>query len=539
MADMDVFCESLPSEGTPAALYERRDPAVTARYDYIPGRENERLAELLTRSFKRKELADILTSFHKTYFPCPASFRQIARLRDEEAVVVAGGQQAGLFLGPMYTVNKIISILLEAELQETKLQHPVVPVFWIAGEDHDIEEINHAYIHHHSGVKKIKSAGSNKWKRSASETSIPVEEAEAAVREAVAWLGETKWTKQMYEELLESIREGMSYTEWFAVLTGKLFAGTGLVLIDAHDPEIRKLEQESFRRLLTHTEMLQQTAADGAGFFQQAAGTEPIDPPDSTAHLFVHENGIRQQLFFKGGRYFTEHNPAGWSEQELVGMLEQQTVGMSNNVVTRPLMQDMLLPVLTFTAGAGELAYWGTLRESFHLFDIRMPVVKLRHSITFLSRRTQKTMKRYDLRFEELQSGAAMQKAESLQVGLKSPEEDAVFSEAYERLEALAAHAADAYGLRRDFNKRWAARFHAMLHSFEEAVMAKQKEDIEADLRRLTEADEEILLKGSTQERWVSVLSLWNRYGPSAAIKLLQALRSQQHENPVHFVISE
>ncbi|NJP36454.1 bacillithiol biosynthesis cysteine-adding enzyme BshC [Alkalicoccus luteus] len=536
---MDVFSELLPTEGTPAALYEQRDPAVTSRYDYIPGQEKDRLAELLSRSFNRTELATVLTSYHQKYFPCPASYRQIERLREEEAVIVAGGQQAGLFLGPMYTVHKIISILLEADLQEKKLNHPVIPLFWIAGEDHDIEEINHAYVYHEAGVKKVKSAGTNKWRRSASETSIPLKEAEDAVREAVSWLGETKWTKQMYRELLDTIWDGMSYTEWFAVLTGKLFSGTGLVILDAHDPAVRKLEKESFEQLLHRTKLLQDAASQGAEYFQHAAGAEPVDPPTSTAHLFIHENGLRQQLFFEEGRFFTEQNPSGWTEGELLTLLKQKAVGMSNNVVTRPLMQDMLLPVLTFTAGAGELAYWGTLKESFHLHNMRMPVVKLRHSVTFLSRRTQKTMKQYELTFKELRSGKAVLKAESLKSGLNLPEKDPVFTDAYNNLKHLADHAADAYGLRRDFNERWESKFHSLLHSFEEAIVERQKEDIEADLRRLIAADEEVRLKENAQERWMSILTLWNKYGSSAAVKLLQALQPMHTETPAHFVIKE
>lgn len=62
--------------------------------------------------------------------------------------MVVGGQQAGLLTGPLYTIHKVISIVLLAKQQEAALNVPVLPVFWIAGEDHDFAEINHVYTEH-------------------------------------------------------------------------------------------------------------------------------------------------------------------------------------------------------------------------------------------------------------------------------------------------------------------------------------------------------------------------------------------------------
>src|SRR5699024_6105301 len=100
------------------------------------------------------------------------TFKNIEALKKEETVAVVGGQQAGLLTGPLYSINKVISIIQYAKQQEKKLQIPVVPIFWIAGEDHDYEEINHVYMPEKEGLNKVKLKQSLYKKTSVSEIEL-------------------------------------------------------------------------------------------------------------------------------------------------------------------------------------------------------------------------------------------------------------------------------------------------------------------------------------------------------------------------------
>lgn len=137
--------------------YIAADKKIMEFYDYPVNEEGleERLKELRTRDFNREQLVDSLTKFNEKFTNCERTFHQIHKLNDERSVVVVGGQQAGLLTGPVYTINKIISILHEANRLEETLHIPVVPVFWIAGEDHDIDEVNHLHVHNGADVKKF------------------------------------------------------------------------------------------------------------------------------------------------------------------------------------------------------------------------------------------------------------------------------------------------------------------------------------------------------------------------------------------------
>src|SRR5699024_1311734 len=123
-------------------------------FDYTPFNDYEqRVRDLNHRVFNRERLADVLHIVNKQWGAPQSTHDNIEQLRKENSVVVIGGQQAGLMTGPLYTINKIISIIQFAKQQEALLQIPVIPVFWIAGEDHDYDEINHVFLLEESEIK--------------------------------------------------------------------------------------------------------------------------------------------------------------------------------------------------------------------------------------------------------------------------------------------------------------------------------------------------------------------------------------------------
>src|SRR5699024_2292399 len=151
----------------------------------------ERVNDLKERSFPREELVSILTNMNKSWDAPQHTLQQIERLREENSVVVIGGQQAGLLTGPLYTIHKIISIIKYAKEQEARLNIPVVPVFWIAGEDHDYDEINHIYTTADNELNK-RIIEQEEWQKK-SVSHIPLDQS----------LTE-KWVKQVFHDLTET-----------------------------------------------------------------------------------------------------------------------------------------------------------------------------------------------------------------------------------------------------------------------------------------------------------------------------------------------
>src|SRR5690625_4916666 len=152
---MRIDAVNIRNQGQLIADY-KSNRSVMKFFDYHPFESvDERVEELSNRSFKREELAAILAERNTAWGAGEATLKNIKKFHNPESVVVVGGQQAGLLTGPLYTINKIISILQYAKEQEKRLDIPVLPVFWIAGEDHDFEEVNHVFFPHGKGLNKF------------------------------------------------------------------------------------------------------------------------------------------------------------------------------------------------------------------------------------------------------------------------------------------------------------------------------------------------------------------------------------------------
>ncbi|HQY65627.1 MAG TPA: bacillithiol biosynthesis BshC, partial [Polyangiaceae bacterium] len=75
------------------------------------------------------------------------------------ALVVATGQQPGLFGGPLLAAHKAMGAVALAHAEAARLGRPVVPVFWVASEDHDAVEVDRAVVMDVAGAPRAISLG--------------------------------------------------------------------------------------------------------------------------------------------------------------------------------------------------------------------------------------------------------------------------------------------------------------------------------------------------------------------------------------------
>ena len=144
--------------------------------------------------------------------------------------------------GPLYSVHKAISVILLAKQQREKLNIPVVPMFWIAGEDHDIEEINHTYTIVNAEVKKRGYSERSKFKTMASTTVLNQEAIQQFVTTVFKDFGETQYTEQLLNTVLAHANSSSTFTDFFTRLMNDLFKNHGLLLLDATYGPFRQYE---------------------------------------------------------------------------------------------------------------------------------------------------------------------------------------------------------------------------------------------------------------------------------------------------------
>lgn len=354
------------------------------------------------RTYHREALVEALVRFNEKYNETEKVRSNIEKLRRNDALVVVGGQQAGVLTGPSLVIYKAISILRLAKEQEKKLGVPVIPVFWIAGEDHDFDEVNHIFLSKKQDIVKHSLEHVYNNRQAVSTLLLPKEKIADYIDEALFSFGEREYTKELREMLHQAADQSVTYTDFFAHLMMRLFGQHGLVLLDANDPHIRTLERDFFREIIEKNESLHEAVYQKLEMMEQMGYPLPFEKKQDQANLFMFLNGERYLLERVDGAFQLKNTDIRWSKEQLLDKLETEPALFSNNVVTRPLMQEYVLPTLAFIGGPGEIHYWGTLKEAFEVFSFEMPPVCMRLSYSIIERHIAKWMEELHITEEHL-----------------------------------------------------------------------------------------------------------------------------------------
>ncbi|HLQ84172.1 MAG TPA: bacillithiol biosynthesis cysteine-adding enzyme BshC [Pseudogracilibacillus sp.] len=384
--------------------YRQQTDQMKAYFEYNPFSSFEKRLDYLDKNeYQRKELVEVLLEMNKNWGADTAVHQNIKRLESKNSVVVIGGQQAGLLTGPLYSINKIISIIKLAKQEEEKLKRPVVPVFWIAGEDHDFDEINHVNIKTETGLKKHTVQQIPEFKQSISEINIDSKKAGKWLADIYLELNESYYSKVVYQDLLDMLKQSKTYVDFFAKLINKLFENTGLVLVDSGNRLLRKLETKYFMTLIENQELIAKSVFESLRSLHENNYSISLDADKDDGHLFFHDNHGERILLKKTNSDLWEgkNQEINLSTAELVEIAKHSPHRLSNNVVTRPLMQEWLFPTLAFVGGYGEISYWASLKGAFKEVGLEMPPVVPRYSITYIPQTLDKILEKNNINLTE------------------------------------------------------------------------------------------------------------------------------------------
>ena len=162
----------------------------------------------------------------------------------------------------------------------------------------------------------------------------------------------------------------------------------GVLLIDAQNDKLRQLEKPLLKQIVTNHSKINQV-------FRQtqeqtiASGLTQMIQTDTNVHLFLHEDGMRQLISKEDNLFKLSKSDITYSEEELIELIETEPERFSNNVVTRPVMEEWLFNTVAFIGGPSEIKYWAELNNVFKLLNVEMPIVLPRMKMTYMMERTQ------------------------------------------------------------------------------------------------------------------------------------------------------
>jgi len=476
-----------------------------------------------------KSLADVLREYNARMGASELTLHHIKQIADG-AAVISGGQQAGLWTGPLLVIHKAVSIIQAAKSASAQLNAPVVPVFWIAGEDHDWDEVNHTFmVAGDQQLKKLVVQRDYQLRTSVSRTKIEKQQWDTLIAELSEVLSGSEYKDQLLLTLEQIVAESTSLSDCFARVMTLLFSDYGLVLIDSDDPQVRELEKEMFHTLLERNDELESAYLHSANLVQQLGYTLQADVTEGSANLFLfvkEANDDRVLLYKDGDRYRDRKGQYEWSKDELTELLQVSPQQFSNNVLTRPLMQDYLFPVLGTVLGPGEISYWALTKKAFEVLGMEMPIVVPRMSYTLVEGIVVKNMLKYDLSFADVMERFSQRK----QAWLKEQDQYNIeerftevrnqFIDQYTPLIELATTIQAGLAKIGDTNM---TKIMEQLSYMETKMIDAHHKQFDAAIRQLDRVELSIHPNGKPQERVLSMMSYWNRYDKEWLEQLMKA----------------
>jgi bacillithiol synthase len=406
---MEIFNLSLPATNRFASSYLQQKPEIMSFFDYGYGdhaQDLDRLVELQNRTFPREAIVDHMEKFMERFPTSPKVMESLAKLKEPNSTVIIGGQQAGILTGPLYSVHKVISIIKLAEEKEQELNIPVVPVFWIAGEDHDYHEVNHVYVP--SEQKLVKKVYPEKMlqKKMVSDIALDSDTCLAWTKEVLEMLGEAEYTQELQNFIHVAIQNSRNFVDFFAFIIMELFKEKGLLIVDSGNPELRRIERELFLNLVDKQKKISNALYNQQKEIEKSGFPLTIEASLNSANLFYYEEKYNERLLLEyheeNQSFMSKNKSVVFTEDELLQIAYDYPERLSNNVVTRPLMQEFLFPTLGFIAGPGEIAYWAELKKVFEIFEIKMPPIVPRLNLTFIERAVESDIFDLDLTIDEV-----------------------------------------------------------------------------------------------------------------------------------------
>ncbi|MFY0625124.1 MAG: bacillithiol biosynthesis cysteine-adding enzyme BshC [Reichenbachiella sp.] len=331
---------------------------------------------------KREVLGQVLSDQYQDLTISASLEENLSLLSKPNTFTITTGHQLNIFTGPLYFIYKIATAINACKsLKEKYPSYNFVPVYWMASEDHDFNEISYFNLF---GKK-------HQW--------------ECDEKGAVGRMS-TKGIHKILDDLSEHIplfdkayRENENLSDAVRCYVNELFGEHGLVAIDADEPRLKKQLSPVIKDdLINHTGhnavKKTNTALESLGYRTQIFPRE--------INFFYLDKNQRERIVLENGQYQVLNSDLKFSKEQIIELAEKSPEKFSPNVVLRPLYEEIILPNLAYIGGPAEVIYWLQLGDVFKQYDTVFPVLLPRNFGLYINGAAQKKLKKFELSDEEL-----------------------------------------------------------------------------------------------------------------------------------------
>jgi bacillithiol biosynthesis cysteine-adding enzyme BshC len=357
------------------------------------------------QEFSRTTVADALDGINRAAGSSELTFQHIDLLRRPGSVAIVTGQQAGLFTGPLYTIHKALTVIkLASRLRDHGVD--AVPVFWVASEDHDYDEVNHCRIVDSEGrIKDIRYSDGNR----APDTPVGRIELGKDIIETIddfiSTLPKSEFMPELERDLRESYEVGLGFARSFSRLMARIFKNYGVVLLDPLDEKLKQVVAPLYSLSIEKSSEIAQALVHRSRELEEAGYHAQIHVSDDMVPLFVIDESRRVAMTREAGRFQVKGSDKSFDAAELIELARRCPNCFSPNVTLRPVVQDYLLPTAVYVGGPAEIAYFAQLRAVYETLGRQEPYVLPRASLTLIEGRHAKILKKHGLKLSDFFDG--------------------------------------------------------------------------------------------------------------------------------------
>jgi bacillithiol biosynthesis cysteine-adding enzyme BshC len=349
---------------------------------------------------RRQEVATILRQQNALIGSGPATVTSLDRLANG-AVAVVSGQQVGLFGGPAYAFYKAIAaVRIARDLTEQGID--AVPVFWMATEDHDLDEVRRVSFFGDGKLVKFELPA-NVGNLAPVGRILLGSGIEALQSEALALLG-VREPGSVAQILSECYTPDETYGSAFGKLFARLLAASGLILLDPLDLRLHQIAEPIFAKAIEQRDSIEEQLLDRGKALEKADYGAQVKVSSRSTVLFHISRDGRQAIASDAGKF--ESGGKSWTKGELLAAIHNEPENFSPNALLRPVVQDFLLPTVAYIGGPSEISYFAQSEVLYRNLLGRMPVMLPRAGFTLVDTKAQRLLKQYGIEVEDVWNGS-------------------------------------------------------------------------------------------------------------------------------------
>jgi bacillithiol synthase len=468
------------------------------------------------RAESRTILNEVLKNQYQNVNASALTLSNVEALKQENTFTITTGHQLNLFSGPLYFLYKIISAInLAKELKVNYPEYNFVPVYWMATEDHDFDEINYFNFK----GKKVQ------WSRPSSGGvgELNTEGLDPVFEIFSKELGQGENAEFLRDLFKNAYLKHDNLADATRFIANALFKDYGLVIIDANEQELKRLfipyiEKELIEQVSYHAVLKTNQELQANGYKIQ------VNPRE--INLFYLAKGLRERIIEKDGNYFVNDTDISWTKEEILKEVNEMPERFSPNVIMRPLYQEVILPNLCYIGGGGELAYWFELKNYFEVVGIPFPMLLLRNSVLIKTEKQTQKLEKLGLTLSDM-----FLKQPDL-VNQQVKERSFIDIDFSKQKTFLKKQFEDLYLLAKKTDKSFLGAVSAQekkqlkgLSYLEKRLLKAQKRKLSDEITRITNLQDQLFPGQSLQERNLNFSELYLEFGDQLIQQLVLNLQ--------------